>query len=241
MPTRLDFTASQRDRLKRLGVIAEQVEALRAILFEIQLALHPHPPLADVRNALAEVLDRAEALACALGKINAPNNEARAEAAVRIATAWRNTRRGPAALHALDRKNGDNSPAHYLIEPLTSLAQAARRGIDDLGNTPRRHRTATVAPIKEIDNALRRGWTEAYGLESETRHRNPYPKRLWPSGAKKSAFEKIAEICYEAVGTSDPSLAVARYATAASKQRKKLSAALYPNAPSKKNRTSRKI
>lgn len=260
------FTAEQRKRLEQLNVLPEQIEQLRHALSMVKLTLYQRATLTAVRALLTSVESHAEALMVVLSKMATQFDSAHAESFGFVEEAYWNIRRederqnGSATKHMPVHDDDGATSAHHLIPRLSALARAARLGLAAKGAKPTRHRTASPQPIRWIEGALLRGWNLAHGSsvvhgksaeEFEEKmaamrkapSRPPYPGDFRPSDKEGCAFREIVSICYEAAGAPsehDPLRAIRSYVKQRSEQRKGDRAAMLPDKPRPKNRTSKK-
>lgn len=262
MPTRLDFTDSQRKRLAELGCEPEQITQLRGELVGIRRVLYRHAGRNDVKATLETVAKHAEALLKELGRIASQTDPARAEANVIIEDAyWR----------AFPDDGGPWS-AHHMLPRLDAIAAGAREGIEALPTKPTRHRTADPRPVARIDAALVYGWSKthcrAYTVERDSLAEfeaqakaspppGPYAEKFKPSDAPRrrdgsgSVFREIVGICYEAAGSPKGESLRAiraylkykreRHAEALARLNEVLGVPARAAGPRGKNRTSKKI
>lgn len=191
-----DFTDAQRQRLKKLGVLPQQVEQLRHALVEVKRVLRPPPGRTATAKVLADVTTHADALATLLANMWNQTDTARAAAMIEIEERYWKMRPddiGP-------------SSAHNVIPRLEALANAARDAIAAMPKDQARHRTASGRPIRWIDHALLAGWIDAQGPR-EVRVIDgmefkaalpPYPDEFHPHESEQ--FIGIAAVCYEAAG-----------------------------------------
>lgn len=232
-----DFTREQRQRLKRLEVLDEQVDELRHTLLESTHTPAQRPTLTEVRGVVTGVATHAHELAKALDGIA--------------------TRAGTAKSVVLDLLGTENTDGlRHLAHELSALALAAQQGVKKLGHSPTRHRSPRTNAIRAIDEALTRGWTRANGqhrtrhlyradgsidsaeverakVAKNVPHMRQYQPKLWPSESENRPFHEIVEICLAAAGVpAEPSskLAIRTYLKSSLAQRTKLAAALWPEA-----------
>lgn len=263
---RPDFTAEQRARLQSVAVLPEQIEQLRHALMMVKLTLSPRATLTNIRMVLSSVENHAEALIDVLGKMATQIDSAHAESFGVVEEAYWDIRRedadrGGTASNLGVQDDDGATLAHHLIPRLSALARAASIGLAAKGaNKPTRHRTASPQPIHWIESALLRGWNQAHGSsvvhaksaeEFEEKmealqkgpSRPPYPSKFRPSDREGCAFREIVSICYEAAGAPNehhPLRAIRSYLKQRSDQRERDRAALFPDKPRPKNRTSKK-
>lgn len=201
-----DFTREQRTRLKRCGLCAEQVHALRHLLPRIRAHLRT-PAHNDVKMLLDEIAMLSHRLSDKLAALLNTPDMAHADAFKLIEQGYW-TRRPD--------DTGGMVPVH-LCPRLHALEEAAREARDKLPRMPVRRQTADPVPIQWIENALRSGWIKRHGsnttglswcdpdddpdeiLRARIAERL---SRLKPAGSRKkpSPFADVVATVYQAAG-----------------------------------------
>ncbi len=204
------FSEDQRHDLRALGVLDRQLERLETEALPGCIALlSASPTMTDVRTEL-------DTLAANIRATHA-----------QLARMARNHDVGAADREALARFYGemsdddicpeDRSDPSALLRQLDNALRAAERALSSLPQQQRRYAAASPAPIRRIDEALKRGWADAnytirLGDEPVTSRAIPEPYPFPPS--RNGAFADVIRICYEVVlgiRDADPARAVRAY------------------------------
>lgn len=231
---RPNFTAAQRTRLQRLGVLAEQCDELR-------ITLHALPPMPVDREMERAALDVLAQLA--------NHGDVVATLLERIAT----RADLPAAL-ALDALREPAAAVNRVRKEVAALAGLARNSNRNNARSPRpdtREKAMLANAVREIDQALLRGWTKANGLphgrisdrsaaeraadraRAKAARKVPHVRRfqpdLWPSESEARPFFEIVQICFEAAGVNcaSPKSAIRTYLKCSLDRHMKLAAAIF--------------
>lgn len=167
-----DFTADQRDRLKELGVIEEQVTELRRALMIVRSHVRRPPANNEVAEHLADIERLASELSRKLrpAVIPAPTPDSRGADCEELSRKLR-TAVIPDAARLIEERYWPQRPtddgptvALHLCPRLDALANAAASAI---GVVPKGQQARSSAskpePVRCIDEALHFGWTKAYG------------------------------------------------------------------------------
>ena len=204
------FSKVQRQELKGLGVTNDQLVRLEAALRVIAYYSVPAPSLAEVREPLDELIDRARAAASSLESLlRAPEQEAaRAEAKGRFLQsvyALHPDRCFPdgQSVDFFARRDGREQEAVRLLGKLREVEEVAAHARKQMPATASRS-VAHWYPIAYIHEALRHGW-----VKSTLSRREPIPA----SASVTSPFRRIAGICYAAAKAPnhDPERAIRAY------------------------------
>jgi hypothetical protein len=217
---RPDFTPDQVRELKSLDVCDEQISELRMALLEVQRIMRKPAKVNKVRRLLGEVSDLSTGLIDVLASIALHSDAAHCAAHGFIeAGYWQGERandRGPTSMH-------------HLIPRLSALNKAALAGLEELPESPARHRTADPKPIERIAVALSYGWSKAQGSLVESMDAKPkasnhrLPRKFRPSRSPGCAFLRIAGVCYAAVGGDvEPDAAIRHHLLVERVERKNL-------------------
>jgi hypothetical protein len=221
------FDASQLRELKMLGVLDSQVSRLLNILPLCQARVLRPPDRNSVLGLLEAIagagakLDRALAAVTSEGARSAAKREARAQILLagferREASNWPINHEGEA------RRGRSVDDLAAARAALLVLNQSTRAALTSLRSEPqRRRRSATPEPVRLINDALLRGWGEAYypvGTGEYTSPQAPVPPvpayPLAPSSSPTSRFRQVVSICYQAflgVDDADPERAIKSY------------------------------
>lgn len=214
MAQRLDFTATQRKRLKGLGVIPEQVEQLRGVLPFVQSTLDRPAAKNGVKAVLDDVAKHAHSLLSVLEPVVSRNDAERSTALDCMDDAFLDNRR---LTGQVLRSDEGETAMRVLIPQLKQLRDAARSASRKIGPNPKaaRHRRADPMPVKAIDGALRMGWADVHAQWTSPHNPGePLPRQFEPSKRESSTFRKIVGVCYEAAGAdidADPVRAIEGY------------------------------
>lgn len=216
-----NFTAQQRKRLKKLGVIPKQLTQLRIASTVMTVWLQRVPARNEVLDVLENVASLSSQLATRLREIVKQRDRAHAYAHGLIEVRYWSAR----------PEDGEPTASHHFLPRLLALANAAEQAAKSLPKEQARRR-ASPLPIGRIDDALRQGWLEAYGTGVMTCDKPVeipprYPAKLKPSSSPTSAFREICGICYEASGVdeADPERAIKSYLSQRKQQRNEARAA----------------
>ena len=222
----LRFSAIQKSKLTRDGLLPEQIAALEQKLPWIQTWIEPQPRLADVRarfEAVAKPLRKAlrkfQELECAAGQADTddgpsikslmpPASRGRVAGVLSEAAAWE-------AYDYLVTIGGDRKFALLMSEVAKGLVMAEKW----LGTRDQSRVTASFTPIKIIVSALQAGFIrhhESQGLgvvqtgEGDGTH-NPLPPYTPLTVSPSGPFFRIARICFDAVGARGPTESIREY------------------------------
>jgi hypothetical protein len=232
-----DFNATDKNRLKELGVSDAQIKHLRLALPKVRMLANPnsYAPRSDVVDVLSKVRTHADGLIACLVALAKQSSAAHSVAHALIEEGyWQG-----------ERLNDDGpTSSHHLIARLQALAKASQNAASGLPKGQTRPRLADPRPIKWIEESLFSGWLEQRG----SRVRNtpaketladmiaaakanpplpPYPKEFKPSKAENGVFREIVGICYRTVdGNNDPLRAIESYLAIERKKRKDLISAI---------------
>lgn len=190
---KISFTEEQRERLRKLDLLTEQIAEIESALPLNRSLLEQPAGMADVReelSVLSAALKRAHAAAEKVDKGKSPKlNEAR----------WR-----------LELADFDTTNACETLPTVLKALAAAdigiQRALADLPNKERRSVAADFRPVARIKKALLDGFIKA--------HKLPLPPcTLRVSSSEGSKFREIVGICYEAMGqkNADPERAIKQY------------------------------
>jgi len=216
-----EFSESQMNELRGLGVVDGQLRELRKALLTVRSVILRRPANAEVREILGTTAKLSASLAKCLSGSPSRVNASITAASLIAQEYWCNPRvdhPGPTV-------------AHHLVPLLEALADAAKVGIRALPIKPIRHKSADPRAVEEIANALVYGWPKAIAVEwtslGEIRNPSarqlkidPFPKKFRPNWSPSSAFAKIVGICFAAVGgNEDPERAIKGYMSMRRKRR----------------------
>lgn len=212
-----DFSATDRSRLKELGVVDAQIEQLRYACLRVRLTISPPAARNDVNALLDGVAKLTHKLLRKTAAIERQISTAHATAHLLIEQGY---------WHA--RPDDEGGVSFHCVAPrLKALRDAACAGKKQLPSKPSRLRSASPQPVRAIYQALVHGWTKEHGssvfevyyengkeVKTYTNEPNPkpYPDTFHASAADGSAFREIVGICYAAEGgNSDPVTAIKAY------------------------------
>lgn len=178
---RFRFNDGARGQLEAIGVIAEQITALEAVIPSCRAWLSPLPTRANVRQKLSANAQVFAQAATATRRLLSDPLKAESEATRHVLYAW------------FAQGHNSAAPLEAALATLTELQAACHDALRSVPTEQRRRSEARIEPIREIDNALLFGW----GKRPDPNPRQAYP--FVPSYGAKSPFLEVVAICYEAV------------------------------------------
>lgn len=191
----ISFTDNQRERLCRLGLLAEQIAELESVLPLNRALLEQPAGMGDVRT---ELVDLSAALNCAHAAVENVDKGKSLERLERNEARWR--------LELADfETTGTWDTLPTALKALAAADIVIQRALADLPNKQRGSVAADFRPVALIKEALLRGFIKA--------HKPPFPRyTLRVSSSEGSTFREIVGICYEAMGkNTDPERAIKEY------------------------------
>ena len=202
----IGFTELQREELRNIGVLREQIDELeREALLSMRAFLRQQPAMSDVRDVLANTFAALKAaekgivglLSASRSYPSEPEKVLPADAAL------------ARVLMASFEVGADGDVLDCAMPPIKAAIHVVGRALSELPTRATRHKFASGYPVQRIDVALTNGFLEAHGQRAGADRRRAAtplpPYKIERSYAAGSDYLRVVEICYEAAGAGEGS------------------------------------